>query len=627
MNLLLFLIIFPFLTATLLLLVSNDKLRSIIVKVAAAAISAASIYLLYINFAHDAIFFKLESHLITNAMLAIEIVLAIYVFYVGIKHKKYLISLLIALQCLIISYFELTTGHLINPEHNLFVDKFSIIMALIIGIIGSLICVYALGYMKDLHSHDKSELQDRSRFFFFVLFLFLSAMFGIVFSNNLIWLYFFWEITTLCSFLLIGYKKTDISIENSLRALVMNLLGGLAFAIAIVYLYFSTGVVELDKMLALGSIVVIVPAVLISFAGITKSAQMPFSSWLVGAMVAPTPVSALLHSSTMVKAGVYIMLKLAPLMMGTWAGYMVALVGGTTFLLASLMAISVSNAKKVLAYSTIANLGLIVVCAGIGTYEAVWAGILLVIFHAIAKCLLFLCVGVVEQKIGSKNIENMDGLIISMPKVAIMMLIGMAGMFVAPFGMLISKWAVLKALIDVSPVLAALVVFGSAATMVFWVKWMGKLISVVNIREVIENTISKEEWLALYVLAFFTIAVCAVFPFLSMILIEPYVISVYGQTTSMGGGNLIIMSIMLVLVMLFPFSFLAYTKKVKLVDTNMNGANITPNTQFLGSLGQVQEIHLGNYYLEPFFGEAKLSKIAVILTSIFLVIMFGITLI
>ncbi|HAR63537.1 MAG TPA: NADH-quinone oxidoreductase subunit L [Candidatus Margulisbacteria bacterium] len=627
MNLLLFLIIFPFLTATLLLLVSNDKLRSIIVKVAAAAISAASIYLLYINFAHDAIFFKLESHLITNAMLAIEIVLAIYVFYVGIKHKKYLISLLIALQCLIISYFELTTGHLINPEHNLFVDKFSIIMALIIGIIGSLICVYALGYMKDLHSHDKSELQDRSRFFFFVLFLFLSAMFGIVFSNNLIWLYFFWEITTLCSFLLIGYKKTDISIENSLRALVMNLLGGLAFAIAIVYLYFSTGVVELDKMLALGSIVVIVPAVLISFAGITKSAQMPFSSWLVGAMVAPTPVSALLHSSTMVKAGVYIMLKLAPLMMGTWAGYMVALVGGTTFLLASLMAISVSNAKKVLAYSTIANLGLIVVCAGIGTYEAVWAGILLVIFHAIAKCLLFLCVGVVEQKIGSKNIENMDGLIISMPKVAIMMLIGMAGMFVAPFGMLISKWAVLKALIDVSPVLAALVVFGSAATMVFWVKWMGKLISVVNIREVIENTISKEEWLALYVLAFFTIAVCAVFPFLSMILIEPYVISVYGQTTSMGGGNLIIMSIMLVLVMLFPFSFLAYTKKVKLVDTNMNGANITPNTQFLGSLGQVQEIHLGNYYLESFFGEAKLSKIAVILTSIFLVIMFGITLI
>ena len=112
---------------------------------------------------------------------------------------------------------------------------------------------------------------------------------------------------------------------------------------------------------------------------------MPFSSWLVGAMVAPTPVSALLHSSTMVKAGVYIIVRFAPVLSGTTEGLIIALVGGTTFALASFMAISQNNAKKVLAYSTIANLGLIVACAGVGTYNLMWVAILLIIFHADCK--------------------------------------------------------------------------------------------------------------------------------------------------------------------------------------------------------------------------------------------------
>jgi len=129
--------------------------------------------------------------------------------------------------------------------------------------------------------------------------------------------------------------------------------------------------------------IVLLPVVLISFAGLTKSAQLPFSSWLVGAMVAPTPVSALLHSSTMVKAGVYVMIRFAPLLQGSFAGLALSLVGGSTFLIASAIAISQSNAKKVLAYSTIATLGLVTACAGVGTFEAVWAAVFLLIFHAV----------------------------------------------------------------------------------------------------------------------------------------------------------------------------------------------------------------------------------------------------
>ena len=121
-------------------------------------------------------------------------------------------------------------------EHSLFVDKFSIIMALIVGIIGSAICLYGIGYLAEYHEHYK-EVKARPRYFFFLMYLFLSAMFGIVFSNNLMWIYFFWEITTLCSFLLIGYKDDQASRESAFRALNMNLLGGVVFAIGIVYLY------------------------------------------------------------------------------------------------------------------------------------------------------------------------------------------------------------------------------------------------------------------------------------------------------------------------------------------------------------------------------------------------------
>ena len=150
----------------------------------------------------------------------------------------------------------------------------------------------------------------------------------------------------------------------------------------------------------------------------------------------------------MVKAGVYLVLRMAPAITGTTVGLMVALVGGVTFLIGSLAAITTREAKRVLAWSTVANLGLIVMCGGIGTSQAVWAGVLLIIFHAVAKCLLFLCVGVVEHKLHSRNIEDMSGLVVYMPRVAVMMLIGMAGMSLAPFGMLISKWAVLRAVVD-----------------------------------------------------------------------------------------------------------------------------------------------------------------------------------
>jgi ech hydrogenase subunit A len=449
-------------------------------------------------------------------------------------------------------------------------------------------------------------------------------MFGIVFSNNLMWLLFFWEVTTLSSFLLIGYKQNEESINNSFRAVFMNLFGGVFFAMAIIYLFFTANTIELNQMLGMGGLVML-PVVFLAVAGITKAAQMPFSSWLLGAMVAPTPVSALLHSSTMVKAGVYILIRVAPLLSGTLAGLFVACVGGVTFVITSFIAVSQSDAKKVLAYSTVANLGLIVMCSGIGTQEAIWAAILLVIFHAIAKGLLFLCVGVVEHKLHSRDIESMDNLIMKMPRLAWMMLVGMAGMFLAPFGMLISKWAVLKALVDANPGLTVVLIYGSAATLFFWVKWMGKILAVTQPEENVEKDISKSEWTALYVLVVGTIGVCLTFPIISKFIIEPFVFGSSAATTVLSRGNVIIMTIMMGFVLLFRFSM---PKKgadngERVVETYLSGLNRDQVNSYSAPLGVTKPFVQKNYYLSKYFGERNLANIGIATSWLIIVLLVG----
>jgi ech hydrogenase subunit A len=614
LDILLYLILFPLIAALFLLFERRDSSRTLIVQLSAVAIGIVSLLLLVLGFDKGSLIYAVGSEPVSQAMFFIEMVLAVFILWLGIRYRKSLAVVLILLQAGLLVWFETSLAGNLHVENNLFVDQVSIIMALIIGIIGTLICVYAVGYMETYHNHHK-EIRDRRNIFFGILFLFLAAMFGLVFSNNLLWVFFFWEITTICSFLLIGYSETEEATNNSFLALSMNLLGGVAFLVALIWLVLqdpSGRLLDLNYLLTTGKAFALVPAVLICFAGITKAALMPFSSWLVGAMVAPTPVSALLHSSTMVKAGVYIIVKFAPILAGTTEGLIIALVGGMTFALASFMAISQNNAKKVLAYSTIANLGLIVACAGVGTYNLMWVAILLIIFHAIAKSLLFLCVGTVENRIGSRNIEDMGGLIVRMPKIAIMMFIGMAGMFLAPFGMVISKWAAIEAFIQApfGLIFIAILAFGGSATVFFWSKWMGKIISVMRDQKMIEDTMKKEKWIVLYILTGLVVVICLIFPLISSVLIEPFVLNIYGQTAGLSQANLTIMIMMLCLLMIMPFSMLFYGKGTEPPATPyMGGRAMNDSMHFAGSIGISREIVLSNYYLENMFGEARLFMI------------------
>ena len=620
MTLLLALILLPFAVGAILLCVRPDAIRKTLVAVALVAVCCLSVALAMEPAAVKLNDLPVSAHAIGVGMLLVEIAMSLYLIYVGVRAKHPLIVLLTLAQAGLMVWFELGPGAHVVVAQNLFVDKFSVIMALINGIVGGGICLYALAYMREYHEKAHREVPDRRPLFFALLFVFMGAMFGLIFANNLVWLFLFWEITTLCSFLLIGYTQTEEAKRNALRALVMNLSGGLAFALAIVWLHGKTGSIELQAMInSPDKALVLLPAALLCFAGITKSAQLPFSSWLLGAMVAPTPVSALLHSSTMVKAGVYLVLRMAPAITGTKVGMMVALVGAVTFVVGSFAAITTSDAKRLLAWSTVANLGLIVLCGGIGTAEALWAGVLLIIFHAVAKCLLFLCVGLVEHKLHSRDIEAMSGLIVTMPRVAVVMQIGMAGMFLAPFGMLISKWAVLKAVVDASPLLSIFIVFGSSATLFFWVKWMGKLLEVVEPHQRIEKELELGESIALYGLAAATFQACLLFPLISTHFIVPYVVSVYGHSGAlMSQGNITIMIIMMALVMLFPLAFLNSGRGVRVTDAYLGGANVKSSIRFRSSADSVESVAIGNYYLHNILSEAWLSRWGVIGSALLL---------
>ena len=339
-------------------------------------------------------------------------------------------------------------------------------------------------------------------------------------------------------------------------------------------------------------------------------------------------MTIVLEWSTMVKAGVYLILRVIPVMENTLAAKMLTLIGGVSFLITSLIAISQSNAKKVLAYSTISNLGLIVACAGLNTDAAVWSALLLIIFHAVAKSLLFLCVGVIENKLGSRDIEDMDYLIMRLPKLAAIMMIGMAGMFLAPFGMIISKFITLKAFVESNPLMAIILAYGSAATIFFWMKWMGKIISIKHgVIEAMEYKVSKWEWFSLYILAFATVAVCLAFPFISFQLINPYLLERFGETPIVDTFNvLIVFVIMTGLLIFLPLGLLYYVfinKNYKRVGTYLGGGNID-NITFEGAMASTQQIEMKNYYLEKYFGEERLFNIGIFVTSALTFTMFGV---
>lgn len=636
MNLIPVLILFPFLMAIVIALLKNDKVRGYAIYIGSGVTMAIALAVtaVWISGGCQTALLYVETALQDNLILLSELFLMALVIYLSVKYKKYPIVLLSAVQTLGVVWLEKFSGVELAEQAHIRLDHLSVVMMVIIAVVGGLIAIYAVGYMRGYHEHHK-EFADRRGFFFPMLFVFLGAMFGLVLSANMTWMYFFWEVTSVVSFLLIGYTKTDEAIHNSFRALWMNLLGGLGYAAGIVWFGLTHGSANLGDLVTSGSegdMVAIACVAMLAFAALTKSAQLPFSQWLLGAMVAPTPSSALLHSATMVKAGVYLLLRLAPALSGNMAGALVAFIGGFTFFMASLMAIAQSDGKKVLAYSTISNLGLITACAGIGVSETVWAGMFLIIFHAVSKSMLFQSVGAVENATGSRDIESMHGLILRLPRLACVMIIGICGMFLAPFGMLVSKWAALKSFVDagglLGTVLVLFVCFGSATTLLYWSKWLSKLLALNHTHRAVNKT-EGNEYVSLVAHAVMMLGLCVSFPAVSTQIVQPIIEDMYGHVPpTISTGNLVIMVIMLLCVFVFPACLYLASKNLHrhLVINYMAGVNSGDSTHFVDTMGHDREMVLSAWYMEDWFGEHKLMKPALAVATAAIVLLMAIIL-
>lgn len=631
MELLSLLIFLPIVGAIIAFLAKGRAMNIVVVVtcVAVASISIVCTTNFYLNFSTNTTnVIGPALHELDVAVMGINLLLCYVIIRMSLKYKQILPIVLAIMQILIeITYECFFKGGGLADSSAFTIDALTVIMVVIIGIVGGGICIYATGYMQDFQDHEPKDATDRRGQFFFLCVVFLSAMFLIVFSNNMSYMFCGWEITTVCSFLLIGYTKSDEAIKNAFLQINLNLIGGISFILAIFFSSTNLGIIQFSDLLAQAASnnpKVQIPLVLFSVAALTKAAQAPFHKWLLGAMVAPTPTSALLHSSTMVKAGVFLLIKLSPaFLIYQNISMCISLVGGITFLFASLMAISQSNGKRVLAYSTIANLGLIVLCASLGDQSLVWAAILLLIFHAIAKSLLFLCVGTAEHHIGSRDIESFDHLFNKMPQLARFMMLGIFIMFVAPFGMLIAKWGVIASLADRGDVVLLMILaFGSAATFMYWAKWLGKLAGISNMEKSIESTVSTSENFALYIMGILLIITNMALPYISQFFVLPEIYNLFNDTSKITITNEMLTLCSIITFIVIVSLFVGIGKKSKNGERQLLPymAGITVDGEkrtFKAVMQPTLHAHSRNLYLENIFGE-HLAIYAQILSGIYI---------
>jgi multicomponent K+:H+ antiporter subunit A len=309
-------------------------------------------------------------------------------------------------------------------------DALGLLFALLISGIGTLIYIYVYFYLGPKNSLNKLYL---------LLMLFMAAMLGISLSNNLILLLIFWELTSISSFLLVGYwSNYDAAQRGSRMALTITGMGGLAMLGGFILLGQITGTYEIDQILTMTAQIqshaLFVPTLLLILLGaFTKSAQFPFHFWLPNAMAAPTPVSAYLHSATMVKAGIFLVARLLPIFAGAALFHnLVTFIGLFTLCMAAFFAIFKEDLKGLLAYSTISHLGLIMCLLGIGSPLAVAAAIFHIINHATFKAALFMIAGIIDHESGTRDLRKLSGLWQLLPYTATLTMVTAASMAGVP---------------------------------------------------------------------------------------------------------------------------------------------------------------------------------------------------
>lgn len=306
------------------------------------------------------------------------------------------------------------------------VDGLSVLFALIISCVGFFVTLYSVDY---LHGHPHT-----GRFFFF-LHLFMLSMLGLVTADNMLALFVFWELTTIFSYLLIGFEHEFSESRKSARqALLVTGAGGLALLAGFLLIEIAAGTYEISRIAGMSASLKEHPyyeaiLILVFFGAFTKSAQFPFHFWLPNAMAAPAPISAFLHSATMVKGGIYLLARFHPILGGSdiWTATLV-IAGAVTAIVGAFTALGQSDLKKILAYTTVSALGIMTMLLGGRTAPSLTAAMTFLLVHAIYKSSLFLSAGIIDHQTGTRQLEKLGGLARSMPVTAF-------GTFAACFSM------------------------------------------------------------------------------------------------------------------------------------------------------------------------------------------------
>lgn len=301
-------------------------------------------------------------------------------------------------------------------------DGLSLLFVLLISGIGLLVVLYSIFYISN---------QEKLGHFYVFLMIFMTAMLGLTLSDNVFVLYTFWELTSISSFLLIGFwHHKAASRYGAFKSMNITVFGGLSMLGGLVLLSNLTNTTSIREMIASSELILTSPYIALALGFIligafTKSAQFPFHIWLPDAMEAPTPVSAYLHSATMVKAGIYLVARFSPIFSEYEAFILiVTLVGVITLFWGSFMAVRQTDLKAILAYSTISQLGMIMTMLGIGTKAAIFAAVLHIVNHATFKGSLFMVAGIIDHQTGTRQMPKLGGLLIFMPITAALAMFG-----------------------------------------------------------------------------------------------------------------------------------------------------------------------------------------------------------
>ena len=339
-------------------------------------------------------------------------------------------------------------------------DGLAVFMAMVSSFLGAVIIIYSYGYIE--HSDNQQE-------YYFMVVLFIGAMMGITLTTNLIFLYLFWEISAVCCWRLIGFFREKEYVRRADKAFLITGAGAFIMLAGFLMIYYQYGTTDLTQLS--GRPVSDLAVTLILFGILTKSATLPLHSWLADAGVAPTPATALLHAAVLVKIGLYAYARLFVVNFEINAVWhtVIPIIAAVSAILAAGAALAENDIKRIVAYSTVSQIGFIFFGLSVGGETAFAGALLYILMHAISKAGLFLCAGIVEHNCHTKDIRQLGGLYKTMPKTAISFFIcAFSVMGVPPLGGFFSKDLVIEGAVEAGhPIIAAVFVVGAVMTVLY----------------------------------------------------------------------------------------------------------------------------------------------------------------